>query len=132
MEKHTGNPSDPAGQDADLSMRERGAEQAPVSGSGTATGAAAAMQPNAQGGTSSEGRPPDYVDVGAAFTQWFNSKVPQLVNPTVQLGTKQASVLRLHPDGKLECTIHGEGQTFVAFEPQYLDQLVRRIAAIGR
>jgi hypothetical protein len=41
----------------------------------------------------------------------------------------------LHPDGRLECTLHGEGgesgQQFVVFEEKYLDQLTRRIAAIG-
>ena len=97
--------------------------------------AAPAMQRDQQAGAASESKPVPYAHAGAAFTEWFNNKARQLVNPTIDLGTKKASVVRLHPDGRLECNVHGgtaeEQQTFVAFEPQYLDQLVRRIGAIG-
>lgn len=101
-----------------------------------ATGTAApALQQDDQSATSAEPRQAEYVHAGMAFTDWFNGKVRQLVNPTITLGTKTASVIRLHPDGRLECSMHGEGgaeaQQFVAFEAQYLDQLLKRIAAIG-
>jgi hypothetical protein len=76
-----------------------------------------------------------YRAVGETFTGWFNDKVRQLTNPTLNLGTKTATVVKLHPDGRLECRLHfedsSEAQHFVAFEPQYLDQLSKRIAAIG-
>lgn len=76
-----------------------------------------------------------YAAAGAAFTAWFNERVRQLTSPTVMLGTKRASVLQLHADGRLECEIETEAlepeRQFVAFEAQYLDQLVRKIAAIG-
>ncbi len=51
------------------------------------------------------------------------------------LGTKRASVIALHEDGRLECEIETEAlepeRQFVAFEARYLDQLLRKIAAIG-
>lgn len=49
--------------------------------------------------------------------------------------SKIANAVRLHPDGQLECSLVAgageEEQTFVAFEGQYLDQLVRKIGTIG-
>lgn len=79
--------------------------------------------------------PADYTGAGTIFTGWFNDKVYRLTNPTIQLGTKTATVVKLHPDGRLECALHGEGgseaQHFVAFEPQYLDQLLPRFAVPG-
>jgi hypothetical protein len=51
------------------------------------------------------------------------------------LGTKLARVVELHADGRLECEIEIEAPEpetqFVVFEAAYLDQLVRKIAAIG-
>lgn len=76
-----------------------------------------------------------YAAAGAAFTAWFNDRVCRLTNPTVMLGTKLARVVELHADGRLECEIETEAlepeRQFVAFEASYLDQLVRKIAAIG-
>jgi hypothetical protein len=76
-----------------------------------------------------------YAAAGAAFTAWFNDRVRRLPNPTVMLGTKLARVVELHADGRLECEIETEAlepeRQFVAFEASYLDQLVRKIAAIG-
>jgi hypothetical protein len=76
-----------------------------------------------------------YAAAGAAFTAWFNDRVRRLTNPTVMLGTKLAGVVELHADGRLECEIETEAlepeRQFVAFEATYLDQLVRKIAAIG-
>lgn len=75
-----------------------------------------------------------YAAAGAAFTSWFNGKVRRLSNPTLMLGTKRARVLELHEDGRLECQIETEAlepeTQFVAFESQYLDQLVRKIAVL--
>jgi hypothetical protein len=90
--------------------------------------------------TASEGGQPGavafpYAAAGAAFTAWFNDRVRRLTNPAVMLGTKLARVVELHPDGRLECEVETEAlepeTQFVAFEAQYLDQLVRKIAAIG-
>lgn len=79
--------------------------------------------------------PAEYTATGKEFTAWFNDKVRQLTNPTITLGTKTATAVKLHPDGRLECALHGEGsaeaQHFVAFNAQYLEQLMRKIAAIG-
>lgn len=76
-----------------------------------------------------------YAAAGAAFTNWFNDRVRRLSSPTVMLGTKRASVVSLHEDGRLECEVETEAlepeRQFVAFESAYLDQLVRKIAAIG-
>ncbi|MET0625738.1 MAG: hypothetical protein ABW250_22575 [Pyrinomonadaceae bacterium] len=76
-----------------------------------------------------------YSAAGAAFTAWFNERVRRLQNPAVMLGTKLARVVDLHPDGRLEVEIETEAlepeRQFVAFEAAYLDQLVRKIAAIG-
>lgn len=77
-----------------------------------------------------------YSATGAAFTAWFNDRVRRLANPAVMLGTKLARVVELHPDGRLECEVETEAlepeTQFVAFEASYLDQLVRRIGALGR
>ena len=106
--------------------------QQPDAGGATA---AAAMQRDGQAGASSEAKPANYVHNGGLFTDWFNDRLAKLVNPTISLGTKQASAIRLHADGRLECALSGVedgGATqFVAFEPKYLDQLVRKIGAIG-
>ena len=76
-----------------------------------------------------------YAAAGAAFTNWFNDRVRRLTNPTVMLGAKRAAVLVQREDGRLECEIETEAlepeRQFVAFEARYLDQLVRKIAAIG-
>jgi hypothetical protein len=76
-----------------------------------------------------------YAAAGAAFTAWFNERVRRLPSPTLMLGTKPALVLKLHLDGRLECVVETEALEpelqFVAFEAAYLDQLVRKIAAIG-
>lgn len=76
-----------------------------------------------------------YAAAGAAFTAWFNDRVRRLTNPAVMLGTKLARVVELHPDGRLECEVETEAlepeTQFVAFEAQYLDQLVRKLAAQG-
>lgn len=73
--------------------------------------------------------------IGKEFRNWFNDKLRQLPNPSISLGTKQAHAISLHEDGRFECVLVGAqgegGQQFVAFEAQYLDQLVRKIAAIG-
>lgn len=79
--------------------------------------------------------PADYTAAGTICTRWFNERVYRLTNPTIQLGTKTATVVKLHPDNRLECALHGEGgseaQHFVAFEAQYLDQLLPRFAVPG-
>ncbi len=76
-----------------------------------------------------------YAAAGKAFTNWFNECVRRLTNPTLMLGTKLARVVELHRDGRLEVEIETEAlepeRQFVAFEAKYLDQLVRKIAAIG-
>ena len=76
-----------------------------------------------------------YSAAGAAFTAWFNERVRRLPNPGIHLGTKTATVLELHADGRLECSLHasaGEAeQQFVAFDTSYLDQLLLKFAAQG-
>lgn len=102
-----------------------------------ATGAAAApaLQQDAQTDAAAETRQADYVHTGMAFADWFNEKLRQLPNTQIRLGAKTAHAVRLHPDGRLECSLvasAGEDeQTFVAFEGQYLDLLVRKIGALG-
>lgn len=119
----------------------------PEIGSGGITGAAAtSMQKDDQADAAAERKDAthveaqegklDYAGAGAAFTGWFNDKLRQLPNPSVTLGTKQAHAIALHPDGRLECVLVGattdeDARQFVAFEGQYLDQLVRRIGALG-
>lgn len=97
--------------------------------------AAAATQRDGRADPSSEARQAEYVHVGMAFLAWFNEKLGLLPNAQIRLGTKTAQAVRLHPDGRLECSLAAaageEEQTFVAFEGQYLDQLVRKIAAIS-
>ena len=76
-----------------------------------------------------------YAAAGAAFTSWFNEKLRQLSNPTVMLGTKRARVVALYEDGRLAVEIETEAlepeRQFVAFDASHLDQLVRKIAALG-
>lgn len=97
------------------------------------SGAATAMQKDSR--ADAEVRQADYVHAGMAFTDWFNRKLDELPNASIRLGGKNATAVRLYPDGRLECSIHAaageEEQTFVAFEGQYLDQLIRKISALG-
>jgi hypothetical protein len=76
-----------------------------------------------------------YAAAGAAFTNWFNEKVSKLSNPTVMLGTKRARVTGLYEDGRLAVEVETEAlepeKQFVAFDASHLDQLVRKIAALG-
>jgi hypothetical protein len=77
----------------------------------------------------------DYARAGMAFRDWFDEKLGQLPNATMRLGVKNATAVRLHADGRLDCWIRAsageEEKTFVAFEASYLDQLIRKSAAIG-
>jgi hypothetical protein len=61
--------------------------------------------------------------------------VARLTNPQIRLGTKTATVVALHDDGRLEVLVSGEGggdkQQFVAFDAQYLDVLLKRFASSG-
>ena len=79
--------------------------------------------------------PAPYALAGEAFTNWFNERVRVLASPTVMLGTKRARVVSLLPDGRLQVEVETEAlepeRQAVAFEATYLDQLVRKIAAIG-
>lgn len=76
-----------------------------------------------------------YAAAGAAFTNWFNDKVSKLSNPTVMLGTKRARVIGLYEDGRLAVEVETDAleseRQFVAFDSSHLDQLVRKIAALG-
>ena len=76
-----------------------------------------------------------YATAGAAFTAWFNNRVRRLPNPVIHLGTKTASVVELHADGRLECSLHASAgeqeQQFVAFDSAHLDQLLPKFAAQG-
>lgn len=98
-------------------------------GAGKATDGAAAAQAPAKVET------PAYVAVGEEFTNWFNDKLKALTRPTITLGTKQAEVIKLHPDGRLEAEVEGTGsqneQTFVAFDMTHFEQLIRKITALG-
>jgi hypothetical protein len=76
-----------------------------------------------------------YAAAGAAFTAWFNDHVRRLNSPTVWVGTTLARVIELHRDGRLEVEVETEAlepeRVFVPFEAAYLDQLVRKVAALG-
>jgi hypothetical protein len=94
----------------------------------------------AEAGAQGEGAQPGavafpYAAAGAAFTSWFNGRLRRLPNPVIRLGAKTATVIELHPDGRLECSLHasaGEAEeTFVAFEASHLDQLLLKFAAQG-
>lgn len=93
-------------------------------------------QTQTQAQTADAKTPAPFALAGEAFTAWFNDKVRQLPSPTVLLGTKRARVVALLPDGRLQVEVETEAlepeRQFVAFEAAYLDQLVRKIAAIGR
>ncbi|HYY96069.1 MAG TPA: hypothetical protein VE713_16300 [Pyrinomonadaceae bacterium] len=95
----------------------------------------AAQTPGAAAGQTQEQAPAPYAQAGEAFTAWFNDKVRQLSSPIVMLGTKRARVVSLLADGRLQVEVETEAlepeRQFVAFEASYLDQLVRKIAAIG-
>jgi len=76
-----------------------------------------------------------YATIGAAFASWFNDRIRRLPNATLKLGTKTATVVELHADGRLECSLHASAgepeQQFVAFDPSYLEQLLLKFAAQG-
>jgi hypothetical protein len=97
--------------------------------------AAAAAQAGAQETDQQGAVAVPYAAAGAAFTNWFNDKVSKLSNPTVMLGTKRARVVALYEDGRLAVEVETEAlepeRQFVLFESQHLDQLVRKIAALG-
>jgi hypothetical protein len=96
---------------------------------------AAATQAGTQEGGGQAAVASPYAAAGAAFTNWFNEKVGKLSNPTVMLGTKRARVIALYEDGRLAVEIETEAleleRQFVAFDASHLDQLVRKIAALG-
>lgn len=112
-------------------------EQADASPAGETQEAAAADV--TQTGTREGGEPGavsfPYAAAGAAFTSWFNEKLRQLSNPTIMLGTKRARVLSLDESGRLSVEVETEAlepdRQFVAFDGSHLDQLVRKIAALG-
>ena len=105
----------------------------------TSAAAAGQGQTRAQdAGTAAAGQtqaPAPFALAGEAFTAWFNERVRVLASPTVMLGTKLARVVGLLPDGRLLVEVETEAlepeRQAVAFEAQYLDQLVRKIAATG-
>lgn len=95
----------------------------------------APTQAGAQEGSQQSSVAFPYAAAGTAFTTWFNDKVRQLSNPTILLGTKRARVLSLDESGRLSVEVETEAlepdRQFVAFEGSHLDQLVRKIAALG-
>jgi len=95
----------------------------------------AAAEPGAQEGAEPGAVAFPYSAAGAAFTAWFNERLRRLPNPVLRLGTKTATALELHADGRLEVSLHasaGEAeQQFVAFDSRYLDQLLLKFAAQG-
>ena len=106
----------------------KGAADAAAGQGQTQTQATAAPAGQTQG-------PAPYALAGEAFTNWFNERVRVLASPTVMLGTKRARVVSLLSDGRLQVEVETEAlepeRQSVAFEATYLDQLVRKIAAIG-
>ena len=102
-----------------------------TSGSHAGEAPEAKTQEGAQGGAVAF----PYSAAGAAFTAWFNDRVRRLPNPVIHLGTKTASVVELHADGRLECSLHASAgeqeQQFVAFDSSHLDQLLLKFAAQG-
>lgn len=116
---------------------EGGADQAGAQAGETpgATSTPATTQPDAQGPAQQGSVASPYAAAGAAFTDWFNEKLRQLPNPTLMLGTKRARVTGLYEDGRLAVEIETEAlepeKQFVAFDGSHLDQLVRKIAALG-
>ena len=101
-----------------MSERERGITGGTVAGETPESPGAA--DAGVQEGTEAGPVTFPYSAAGAAFTAWFNERVRRLPNPTVHLGTKTATVRELHPDGRLEVSMHasaGEAEEmFVAFE----------------
>ena len=121
-------------------MKERDQQDTSDAAAGAAGQAGAAVTTaNTQAGaqeTSQQGAVAfPYAAAGAAFTNWFNDKVSKLPNPTVMLGTKRARVVGLYEDGRLAVEVETEAlepeRQFVAFDSSHLDQLVRKIAALG-
>ena len=114
--------------DADVAQTPGAATTAAAQGQTQTTDTAAAA-------TGQTPAPPPYALAGEAFTNWFNERVRVLASPTVMLGTKRARVVSLLPDGRLQVEVETEAlepeRQSVAFEASYLDQLVRKIAAIG-
>ena len=119
-----------------MSEQEHDIEAEAGAGAGeTAVTADSAAGAQAQEGAQAGAVAFPYSAAGAAFTAWFNERVRRLPNPVIHLGTKTATVVELHPDGRLECSLHASAgeqeQQFVAFEVQYLDQLLLKFAAQG-
>lgn len=122
------------GSAAEVTKEEAGTSQ---ESAGQATGATAAAV--TQTATQEGGEPGavsfPYAAAGAAFTAWFNEKLMRLSNPTILLGTKRARVLSLDESGRLSVEVETEAlepeRQFVAFEGAHLDQLVRKITALG-
>lgn len=79
--------------------------------------------------------PVNYAAPGEAFTIWFNHQLRALSRPSIKLGAKSAEVIKLHPDGRLECEVEGAGsqneKTFVFFDMTHFEQLIRKITARG-
>lgn len=111
----------------DEAVRGAGADEAPGAADANSAGTGEGSQ---QGAVAFP-----YAAAGAAFTHWFNDKVRQLPSPTIMLGTKRARVLELHEDGRLECEVETEAlepeKLFVVFDTSHLEQLIRRITALG-
>jgi hypothetical protein len=106
-----------------------------ISAGGTSQATGGAAEAGAQEGAQPGAVAFPYAQTGAAFTAWFNERVRRLPNPVIRLGTKTATVLELHADGRLDVSLHagaGEAeQQFVAFDVAYLDQLLLKFAAQG-
>jgi hypothetical protein len=99
-----------------------------------ATGEEAAAAGTQEGGESGAVAFP-YAAAGATFTRWLNDRLRQLPDRTVKLGAKTATVIELHPDGRLEVSPHaaaGEAeQAFVSLDAPLLDRLILKLAAQG-
>lgn len=106
-----------------------------AAGATEATGEAASNHAGTEEGAGPGAVAFPYAAAGAAFTAWFNDKVRRLPNPTIMLGTKRARFVELHGNGRLECEVETEAlepeKLFVVFEASHLDQLIRKIAALG-
>ena len=117
-------------------QRENAADTNAAQTPGAAAAAAQGQNQDAAAPTAGQAQgPAPYALAGEAFTNWFNDRVRVLASPTVMLGTKRATVIGLLADGRLQVEVETEAlepeKQSVAFESAYLDQLVRKIAAIG-
>lgn len=74
-----------------------------------------------------------YADSGEVFTNWLNRRLSERGNVKIPQGTKQVTVNRLLPDGRLEVEVPDESgatshEQHIAFSEKVFDLLLPKLA----